>query len=154
MKHLNVYYFNPSPDFNPPPYQTGYPGGTLAVSSSNHYGGVVWAVIPASKDAGQSSQYYSNEYNRTQGSLWAYQAVPVTNASRPTLSKIWDTADNCSGCQTFCASPYAVPTVVQAWSSCRPTRSTQAGIPSTSALRTPVPLTTFESGVLVYGLPR
>jgi hypothetical protein len=153
LNSYSGYFINPVLDFSPPPGQTGYPGGALAITSHNGHGGVVWAVIPARVDSNASSPVnWSSEFNRTQGSLWAYGADPKSNGTRLGLGKVWDTQDNCSGCQTFCASPYTVPTVAQGTvfvGTCAINTDASQLCPTDTS-----PGTNYRSGILVYGIPQ
>ncbi|MGO4879237.1 MAG: hypothetical protein ACLP59_00270 [Bryobacteraceae bacterium] len=145
------YFVNPRPDFAPNPNLTGYPGGSLAVTSNSGSDGVVWAIIPADNDPGQTLD--SNQYNRTQGYLWAYQATPGTSGGVPGLLHLWDSKNGpCSSCQNFCVAPYAVPTVVQSMVfvptyAINETTDASQLCPTDSS-----PPSAFNSGILVYGL--
>jgi hypothetical protein len=154
------YFVNPAPDYAPDSSTTGYPGGAVAVTSNSGSDGVVWAIIPAHVDAGLGSGNIASEYQRTQGYLWVYQATPVaSNGSDdyPGLLKLWDSKNSTcdilgtgNPCATFCASPYAVPTVVQSmvFVSTYAINTDASGLCPTDDATQP----SYNSGILVYGL--
>jgi hypothetical protein len=150
------YFINPRPDFTPPPQSTGYPGGSLTVTSSSPTStdGVVWAALSADLnwDADESVAAV-----RSQGMLYAYGAVPKSKG----LQKLWSTDPaTCTSCRYYCASPYSLPTVANG----------QVFLPTYAILQSPASLNNgtvhcptdiasdtfpsfFQSGLLVYGFP-
>jgi len=145
------YFINPRSDAAPNPKQTGYPGGSLAVASSpGQTNGIVFAVSTSSGAASQCAGVPCNSSptNRTQGSLSAYQAQPGLHNGTPALLKAWDNT-SCPNCQTFCAAPFAIPTVANG----RVFVPTFA-INNDGTLYCPdkAPNQGYLSGLLVYGL--
>jgi hypothetical protein len=145
------FFVNPtqqSAEEGPSPSTTGYAGGSLVVTSSapNSSDGVVWALVSDSVTADQKK---SSQNQRTQGNLYAYDANPADGGGTA-LNLLWSsTAPTCPNCQAFCASSFALPTVVHG----------QVFVP-TFAINLPNTLSgycppstqgSYESGVLVYG---
>jgi hypothetical protein len=146
----NGYFVNPARDFTPPPYDTGYAGGSLVVTSSSPESsdGVVWAVIPANDSATGLS---SSTGVRTPGTLYAYRASPVSSPSWG-LQRLWDSTDYCTNCQTFCVSSFALPTVanglvfVPIYSINQTSDTTQLCPTDTTQDTAP-----WQTGILAYG---
>ncbi len=149
------YFINPRPDANPPPGNTGYPGGSLSVASSTSTSadGVIWAVIPNDLNYDGTE---STDPIRTQGTLYGYDAVPGSSG----LKILWNTTSaDCSNCQYFCANSFTLPTVAHG----QVFLGTDAILPSGTTLGGPNNTVhcptdnlgdhfpTFTSGVIVYG---
>jgi len=115
------HFINPRRDMYPNPNTTGYPGGSMVIAGCqttaasaptcessgmlvNSDSAVVWAISTA--DTSREGTESGTDV-RTQGQLHAYAAKPT---STPTLQQLWATA-NCTNCQTWCASSFALPTV-------------------------------------------
>jgi hypothetical protein len=147
------YFINPRSGTSPDPAITGYPGASLAIASGpGQNNAIVFAVNTANTSASLcgGSPCKSNAAVKTQGRLYAYQAKPQTGTGgAPSLLELWDSVDNCTNCQTFCAAPFAIPTVVNG----RLYLPTYA-INNDGTLYCPdkAPHQKYLSGLLVYGL--
>jgi hypothetical protein len=144
----NGYFVNPARDFTPPPLTTGYPGGALALTSSSGSDAVIWSVIAANQSA---SGQTSSTVVRTPGALYAYGATPVTSPSLG-LQRLWDSAEYCTNCQTFCVSSAALPTVANGLVFV-PTYSINQTSDTTQLCPTDTTQdsTSWQTGILAYG---
>ena len=119
------HFINPRRDTVPDPTKTGYPGGSLVIAGCqttaaqaptcessgtlvNADTAVVWAITDTDTNIHTTD---SQDVVRTQGRLRAYQAKP----SGLSLSELWasDNPSNCTNCQSWCASSFALPTVAK-----------------------------------------
>jgi len=97
--------------------------------------------------------------------LWAYNAVPQPAGGgfpTPGLRKLWDSKNGTcqiygSGgtpCQTFCAAPYAVPTVVQGMVFVATYAINTVGDTTPLCPTDDASQPGYNSGLLVFGLPK
>ncbi len=87
---------------------------------------------------------------RTQGALHVYQAQPYTGTGgTPSLQEAWNsTGSQCQNCQTFCAAPFALPTVAKG----RVYLPTYAiNNDGTTNCPDQAPANSYLSGIVVYG---
>ncbi len=134
------YFVTPAHDTTPSPTKAGYPGGALFgtanCTSSPCTNSLLWAIAPDSTSA-------SDSLTRGFGTLLAYTALPN---SADHLQYVWKDTD----AQTWCASSFARPTVVNG-SAYVPTYAFSAtGFPNSLC---PTPTTSgipYPSGVLMY----
>jgi len=155
-------FTNPSHDTVPLPAHTGYPGGVVEVVSSgqNTNDGLLVAVVTA---ADTSTGAQSIGYLRTEGNIYIYNAVPNSG-----LTPLWTTnpvgtnVTQCgAACQAFCASSFALPTVVGGQIFLPTYAILPLAIqPTTGNPTVPCPTDpmtgytgSYSSGLLVYGFP-
>jgi len=145
------YFINPRSNTSPNPENVGYPGGSLMVASTTgENNAVVYAVTAANSAASLcgGNPCHSGSTIRTQGTLHAYQAPHEGPGAPTSMPELWNSSE-CVNCQTFCSSPFALPTVANG----RLYLPTYAiNNDGTTYCPDRAPNQSYLSGLLVYGL--
>ena len=122
----------------------------MVASTHGENNAVIYAVTAASSAASRcgANPCISGGTIRTQGTLRAYQAPHEGSNAPSSLPELWSSKD-CANCQTFCASPFALPTVANG----RLYLPTYAiNYDGTTYCPDRAPNQAYLSGLLVYGL--
>src|ERR1019366_1622424 len=103
------YLVNASQDQIPEESTLGYPGGSIDITANNGSNAIVWAI------ASDWASGTTGSGRRTRGKVLAYNATPNTQSDPyggGVLTRLWSSDMMTPSYPIFCASSFALPTVV------------------------------------------